>query len=71
MQLRTDQETLATNLVQVVEKVQARFKNFEKVQANFIEENAKLKGEMATMMRTIANEIWTFKASLWHGRGED
>ena len=70
VQLRTEQETLTTNVVQIVDKIKARLKDLEHVQANFMEENAKLKGEMATMMRTIANEIWSSKATCFFGMVE-
>jgi len=57
MTLRDDQETLATNQVQVRDMFKRRLKELESVQGNFSEENAKLKGVLTTMMRTSANEI--------------
>ena len=64
VQLQTDQETIITTFVQVGEKTKTRFKDLENVQASFIEENAKLKGVMATMMRTTANEIAKLKGEM-------
>ena len=38
-QLRNDQETISTNVVQVVDKIKTRFKDLENVQANLLKAN--------------------------------
>ena len=49
---------------------QTKFKDLENVRANFVEENPKLKREMATMTKTIENEVWRSKASRFFGMAE-